>query len=196
MNLRRIFKLLAFAAAALMVLPLSALAWLEKRLWSGEALFSTGAQFLAWMPGPVGVYLRGGYYWATLDRCTWEAHVGFGSIFTHRGATLEPRVSTGVYCVIGHASIGAGTRLASRVSIPSGKRQHLGEDGAIADVTRYDTVRIGAGCWIGEGAIVLADVGDRTLVSAGAVVTREMPAGSLVGGNPAVIIKQLETQRA
>ena len=48
-------------------------------------------------------------------------------------------------------------------------------------------VRIGRNVWIGSGAIVLPGVtiGDDAVVGAGSVVTRDVPPGSRVAGNPA-----------
>jgi maltose O-acetyltransferase len=48
-------------------------------------------------------------------------------------------------------------------------------------------VRIGRNVWIGAGALVLPGVtiGDDALVGAGSVVTRDVPAGAIVVGNPA-----------
>ena len=87
---------------------------------------------------------------------------------------------------------GARTRLASRVSIPSGKRQHLDEQGGISHgETVFTQVRIGADCWLGEGAIVLDDIGEASIVAAGAVVGHAMPGGVLIGGNPAKVIRAL-----
>ena len=81
--------------------------------------------------------------------------------------------------------------IGSRVSIPSGKRQHLDEQGRLAPVARFEPVAIGAHCWIGEGAIVLADVGGGCIVSAGAVVIDAVPSGKLIGGNPARVIRDV-----
>ena len=48
-------------------------------------------------------------------------------------------------------------------------------------------VRIGRNVWIGGGAIILPGVtiGDDALIGAGSVVTRDVPAGATVVGNPA-----------
>ena len=48
-------------------------------------------------------------------------------------------------------------------------------------------IRIGHNVWIGGGAIVLpgVTVGDDAVIGAGSVVTRDVPAGAVVVGNPA-----------
>lgn len=58
---------------------------------------------------------------------------------------------------------------------------------------------IGNNCMIGMGAIVLnnAVIGDNCIVGAGAVVTGKMnaPAGSMILGNPARILKELSPEQ-
>ena len=48
-------------------------------------------------------------------------------------------------------------------------------------------IRIGANVWIGSGAIILpgVTVGDDAIIGAGSIVTRDVPAGATVVGNPA-----------
>ncbi|MBN8920026.1 MAG: sugar O-acetyltransferase [Rhizobiales bacterium] len=48
-------------------------------------------------------------------------------------------------------------------------------------------VRIGRNVWIGGGAIILPGivVGDDAVIGAGSVVTKDVPAGAIVRGNPA-----------
>ncbi|RZK88089.1 MAG: acyltransferase, partial [Hymenobacter sp.] len=64
-------------------------------------------------------------------------------------------------------------------------------------VTRQG-ISIGANCWIGSKVTVLDGVviGAGCVVAAGAVVTRSVPAGSVVAGVPARIISSREPQPA
>lgn len=62
---------------------------------------------------------------------------------------------------------------------------------------RGGTIRIGAGSWIGQGAVIICDSGELTLgrncvVAANAVVTRSAPDYSVLSGNPARIVKQYD----
>lgn len=54
-------------------------------------------------------------------------------------------------------------------------------------------VVIGNNVWIADSAIILCGVtiGDNAVVAAGSVVTKDVPKDTLVAGNPAKIIKQL-----
>ena len=57
------------------------------------------------------------------------------------------------------------------------------------DGTGY--VRLGRNVFVGSGSIIMRDVtiGDNAIVAAGAVVTTDIPANSIVAGNPAKIIR-------
>jgi acetyltransferase-like isoleucine patch superfamily enzyme len=191
MKARRALKCAIFGAAVLLVSPAILLARLEAAAGKSEVIFTLFAQLLALLPGKPGNYLRSGYYFGTLTRSSWEIDIGFGSHFTHRDCRLDANVSTGSYCVIGHVSIERNVRLASRVSIPSGKRQHLDQAGNLSSGTVYEQVSIGRDSWIGEGALIMADVGEGCIVSAGAVVVYAVPPMSVVGGNPAKVLKSL-----
>ncbi|MBR2943926.1 MAG: sugar O-acetyltransferase [Clostridia bacterium] len=54
-------------------------------------------------------------------------------------------------------------------------------------------VRIGRNCWLGAGVIVLPGVtiGDGTVIGAGSVVTKDIPAGVVAVGNPCRVMRQI-----
>ena len=191
MSARRFFKRLVFGLCLIVISPMVLAAWIEEKVSAGEAVFVGLNQLLALIPGLVGTYLRGAYYYCSLEKCSWQVHVGFGTIFTHRGASLGTFVSMGSYCVIGHACIGDHVMMASRISIPSGKRQHIDESGRLSSEPRFDRVNVGRGSWIGEGAIIMANVGEDCVVSAGAVVVNDMPGACILAGNPANVVRVL-----
>jgi len=54
-------------------------------------------------------------------------------------------------------------------------------------------IAIGRGVWIAAGATIIGGtrVGENAVVSAGSVVTKDVPANTLVGGNPARVIRSI-----
>lgn len=54
-------------------------------------------------------------------------------------------------------------------------------------------VEIGSDVWIGGGAIICPGltIGDRTVIGAGSVVTRDLPSGVFAAGNPCRVIREI-----
>ena len=54
-------------------------------------------------------------------------------------------------------------------------------------------VRIGKNCWLGAGVIVMPGVtiGDNTVVGAGSVVTKDLPANVVAVGNPCKVVRPI-----
>jgi acetyltransferase-like isoleucine patch superfamily enzyme len=59
---------------------------------------------------------------------------------------------------------------------------------------RTAPVRIRDNVWIGMGAVILkgVEIGENSVVAAGAIVTKSVPPNVVVAGNPAVVVKQLD----
>jgi acetyltransferase-like isoleucine patch superfamily enzyme len=55
------------------------------------------------------------------------------------------------------------------------------------------SIHIGKNVWLGAGAIILpgVTVGENSIVAAGAVVTKDVPSNTVVGGVPARVIKNI-----
>ena len=54
-------------------------------------------------------------------------------------------------------------------------------------------VKIGRNCWLGAGVIVLPGVtiGDNTVIGAGSVVTKDIPANVVAVGNPCKVLREI-----
>ncbi len=118
-----------------------------------------------------------------------SSRVSFGSFFAHPEAKIGKRVYVGSYRILGRATIGDGTLLASGVQVLSGGRQHSrGARGEAFSGGEFLQVTFGSESWIGAAATVMADVGSRTTVGAGSVVNKPVPDDCVAVGNPARVI--------
>ncbi len=156
-------------------------------------MFSFFSQTVSLVPGLPGDYVRVAYHRMTLDECPSDCRISFGTFFAQSSVTLGHGVYIGAYCVIARCTIGQHTQIASHVQIFGGGQQHSrDEQGRIlgADEAAFVSIQIGEDCWVGASAIVMAEVGPRTTIGAGAVVPRPIPGGVVAVGNPARVIGQ------
>jgi virginiamycin A acetyltransferase len=193
---RALIKSAVDSVALALVAPAAATAWLERRLSPHrEGLFGFWAQVFAIVPGIAGTFLRRAYYRTTLDECEGDFYVGFGSMFTHRGARVEDGVFVGAYALIGCASLRRGCLIGSRASLLSGGALHqMRPDGTWSptEPERLQQIEVGEHAWIGEAATVMADIGPRAMVAAGSVVSAAVPERIMVAGNPARFVRVVE----
>jgi len=156
-----------------------------------EETFVFFAQMLSMVPGKLGSYFRVSFYHFTTTSTTIQCFIGFGTFFSKRNVKIEKGVSIGAYCVIGSVEIGEETLIASKVSIPSGRHQHsddIPEDKKRGPM-KTETIKVGAHCWIGENALILANVGNNSIIGGGSVVVKNIPENMVAAGNPAKLLK-------
>lgn len=196
MDARRLVKMVALAGARGAVLPLVVAFRAETRGVDEHrlrTLFAGYSQALAMAPGLTGQLLRRAFYGAVLAECDAESCIQWGTTFSTPDAVVSRGVYIGANCSIGRAVLSEHVTLGSNVHVLSGKNQH-GFDDPDAPVQdqpgRYDQVRIGKNTWLGNGSLVMANVGDRCVVAAGSVVVDVVPDDSVVGGNPARILRR------
>ncbi len=189
------FKAMADALALVVMLPFGAASGLERRTRrNAEGVFHFCAHTVALFPGLPGAYLRRAFYRLTLDQCHRMCHIGFGAMFTHREVVVGRGVYLGTWALVGSAHLREGTSIGSRASLLSGTELHEFRDGEWTpfDIGKLRQIVLGPHAFVGEGAIVMADVGARTMVTAGAVVSTAVPDGIVVAGNPARFVRRLE----
>jgi virginiamycin A acetyltransferase len=157
--------------------------------------FEFFAQAFALVPGVVGDYLRVAYYKLTLTACPLDWRIQFGSFFAHPQVTLGQHVYIGSYCVLGLVDIGDRTHIATAVQVLSGSHQHARDSTGMIDREHgtLSRVTIGADCWLGAGALVMAPIGERSTIGAGSVVVHAIPAGSIAVGAPARVVARADT---
>lgn len=110
-------------------------------------------------------------------------HAGDNLIINYNVTILDvDEVRLGDYCMIGPGVLIA---TVNHPMTPSGRRKHL---------SLIRPVTIGDDVWIGGHAVILPGVriGNNCIVAAGAVVTKDVPDNTLVGGVPAKVIRRLE----
>lgn len=165
------------------------LAWLGKP----DETFWSFSQALSMVPGKTGSFLRNAFYRRAMTACHPDVTIQFGTLFSQRDTEIGPSVYIGPQCNIGRCRMEAHCTLGSGVHIMSGKRQHFFGDPQIPIKDQggvFEKVVIGEDTWIGNGALVMANIGKKCVIGAGAVVAVPVPDYAVMAGNPAKQISQ------
>ena len=186
MSARNVAKRAAFTVATIMVSPALLSYWLRSWLIGPDRALEGSTQLLAQLPGISGQYLRRAFLARVLAACHPSATIEFGTLFSKTCARIDENAYIGPGCYLGAVHIERDVLLAAGVHVPSGRHTHAiaRSDVAIRDQagTRR-MIRIGAGTWIGAGAVIMADVGRDSIVGAGAVVTKPVPDRVMAAGS-------------
>lgn len=136
------------------------------------------------------------------DNCAINGYSTFGAAAINENPTLV---------------VGNNTSLGYLVTISVGERVEIGDDCLIADRVfiadnhghpadperrrlrqkvlpkEIEPIKIGNNVWVGYQSVILRGVtiGDNSIVGANSVVTKDVPANTVVAGNPAVIVRTL-----
>jgi len=160
---------------------------------SRDRVFWTISQFLSLFPGLAGNYLRKGFYCLSMTRCNSECAILFGTIFSQVDTEIGKGVYIGPNCNIGKSRIEDYCTIGSNVHILSGKNQHNFDDFDTPIQEQggsFEKIVIGEDTWIGNSAMIMANVGRKCIIGAGSVVTKDVEDFSIVAGNPAKVIRK------
>lgn len=189
--MRNAIKTIVDAICMAVMFPVFALYRLLGSIGNRDGCFWGFSQALSLLPGLPGNYLRKSFYRMAMARCDRDCAILFGTIFSHVGTEIGKGVYIGPSCNIGKCRIENYCTLGSNVHVMSGKRQHAFDDleTPIKDQGGlFEKVVIGEDTWIGNSALVMANVGKKCIIGAGSVVTKDVGDYSIVAGNPAKVI--------
>jgi len=127
----------------------------------------------------------------------WPAHFTTKIVGAHNilvGVGTNPGFNPGCYIQgSGKLYFGDYTTIAMNTGILSG-----GHDIYDHRILTSKVTKIGSYCWVGMNCMILGGVelGDNTIVAAGAVVTKSFPEGNcIIAGSPAKVIKKLDPEK-
>lgn len=191
--MKKIIKCLFRCLFLIFVLPFFVYYLLEACFLGKEKSFRGLSQFFSLLPGLTGVYFRHGFYILSLRKCSWDCYIGFGTIFSHPTAEIGKHVYIGTNCTIGDVSLGDYVTIGSNVDIMNRGKQHYIDNIDIPIQEQggeYPKIYIGEDAWIGNSAVIMANIGKKSIIGAGSVVVNDIEDYSIAVGNPATVIKR------
>jgi putative colanic acid biosynthesis acetyltransferase WcaF len=165
-------------------------AWVEGLWWLTKCIF-----FLTRIPWPNGLKRR--------VLVLFGARIGEGLVMRPRVNVHFPwKLVVGDHCWIGYdcdllnyeaITLGDHVAIAHRVFLTTGNHDYKHH----AMAYRNEALLVGSGTWIASCAFIGPGVtiGEHCVVAAGSVVTKSVPAWSVVRGNPAQVIRRRVLER-
>ncbi|MBE7159083.1 MAG: transferase [Rhodospirillales bacterium] len=123
-----------------------------------------------------------------------------GTKFTGRNLSIAAGSYVGPFCkfdINSAAEISIGPNVSIGPSVVFLTSTHvIGNREKRAGPPHAAPIHVERGTWIGAASVVLPGVriGEGALVAAGSVVVADVPAGAMVGGNPARLLKTLSDE--
>lgn len=173
-----------------------------------EAVFTDGFCVELRNPKPGKIYLKTGRHCVLDGKFIFETsegfisvgdrvHIGNSNFISINNITIEDDVTIAWNCLFydhnSHSTDWDERRFDTEQEYSDIKNGLSMIENKNWDVVRSAPIRICSKAWIGTGVTVLKGVtiGEGAIVAAGSVVTKNVEPWTMVGGNPAVVIKSL-----
>ena len=159
--------------------------------------FAHMSAFVGQIPFQFGIYVRWFFYQKKLRACGLDVYFCQFCHFSYPEISIGNHVRIGYGSTFGLIDIGDNVLTGPDCTFTSGANMHgiQRTDIPIRQQTgTLQRIRIGNDVWVGAKAVVMADINDGAVVGSGAVVTKPVPAWSIVGGNPAKVIRSRKVE--
>lgn len=190
--MRGLAKNLVLWTAMLAVLPLWLVYRMEAAFIGADKAFYGWSQLMSLFPGLPGNFLRFAFYKLSLEELGRDACICFGATLAHPGIRIGRSAYIGPFCNLGLCEIGDDALLGTGVHVLSGLEQHGSADLETPireQQGRLTRVRVGADTWVGNKALIGADVGSKCIIGAASMVVKPLPDFAVAAGNPARLIR-------
>lgn len=157
--------------------------------------FSDFSLIIAYIPFYFGEYIRYFYYKSLLRFVGKKVIFKFGSYCQYRDTSIGNNTLIGFFNALGEVEIGSDVLLGGYINITSGLNQHsfdISGKKIREQPGKRKRILIGSDCWIGNNALICANVHSRSVVGAGSVVIKELEGNAVFVGNPAKKLKTIE----
>ena len=191
--MRSVLKKAVTSITLILALPFILWYRLSSLIVGIDTAFQGMSQLLSLVPGRFGSFLRVAFYRFALKQCPSNCTIGFGVFFSSADVQIGNYVYIGARSIVASSIIENDVMIGSHVSVISGKTTH--DFGRIDIPMRLQggesvPIRLGEDSWIGNGAIIMGNIGKKCIIGAGSVVTKDIEDYSIAAGNPAKIIKK------
>jgi virginiamycin A acetyltransferase len=162
-------------------------------LWMKLTSFYNMSVFISKIPFSFGNTIRYFFYKNTLKNVGTNVVFPYGIIFSHKDISIGNNVRFGPYNTIGLVDFGDDIIIAQYVHFLSGNKQHGYDKKDIPMINQIGTIKrikIEKDIWIGTNSIIMNDITKGCIIASGSIVTKSFDEYSIIGGNPAKVIKK------
>lgn len=155
--------------------------------------YKTTSVMISKWPGKFGILLRRYFYENTLQKCGKNLSVFYGAFIVYQEVEIGDNCTIEEYSIISMCTLGNDVIIAARCSLMSGAHHHDVDDlerTFSESKSGFKRIILGDNLWIGTHTVVMEDVSSHTAIGAGAVVTKNFPPYSILGGVPAKLIRK------
>ncbi len=191
--MRKAIKWLLLSIVFVLVLPFGLMAKLAYSVIGTQEIFDLCAQTFAFVPSRLGCFIRTCYYKQTLAQSYMDVDFLFGSIVSKPRTTIGHRAVIASFASVGLADLEEEAVIGNRTTLLSGGHHHNFSDPDLPIFhgdSKFTRIVVGKRTFVGDSCVVIASIGQNSVIGAGSVVVKEIPDYVVAVGNPARVIKE------